>query len=55
MHCKVEPKVTSTNCSTEPSETEFYMHMFDIISSVKDKYKDFIKSKPISIQGTALQ
>ena len=55
MHRKVEPKATSTNCFTEPSETEFYMRMLDVTSSIEDEYEDFIKSKPISIQGTALQ
>jgi hAT family C-terminal dimerisation region len=55
MHREVEPKVASTNRSTEPSETEFYMRMLDVTGSVEDEYKDFIKSKPILIQGTALQ
>jgi len=55
MHREVELKVTSTNCFTEPSETELYMRMFDVTSSIKDKYKNFIKAKPTSIQSTALQ
>ena len=49
MHCEVEPKVAFTNCSTEPSETKFYMYMLDVTGSVEDKYKDFIKLKPILI------
>ena len=55
MHREVEPKATSTNCSTEPFETELYMRMLDVTGSVEDEYEDFINSKPISIQGTALQ
>ena len=55
MHYKVKPKATSTNCFTEPSETEFYIYMLDVTNSIKDKYKDFIKLKPISIQGIVLQ
>ena len=55
MHHKVKPTPTSTNRFTEPSETKLYMHMLDITSSIKDKYEDFIKTKPISIQGMALQ
>ena len=55
MHCKVKPKVASTNCSTEPFKTKFYMYMLNVIGSIKDKYKDFIKLKPISIQGIVLQ
>jgi hypothetical protein len=55
MHHKVKLKATSTNCSTEPSETELYMHMLDVTSSVEDEYKNFIKAKPTLIQGTALQ
>ena len=54
MHRKVGPELTSTNRSTEPSETEPYIHMLDVTSSVEDEYKDFINLKPISIQGTAL-
>jgi len=54
MHHKVKPKVTSTNRSTEPSNTKLYMRMLDVTNSVEDEYEDFIKSKPISIQGTAL-
>ncbi len=49
MHHKIEPKVASTNYSTKPSETEFYIHMLNVTGSVKDKYKDFIKLKPILI------
>ena len=49
MHHEVKQKVTSTNYSTKPSETKFYIYMLNITSSVEDKYKDFIKSKPISI------
>ena len=55
MHCKVKPKVTSTNCFTEPSKTELYMRMLDVTSSIEDEYEDFIKAKPTLIQGTALQ
>ena len=55
MHCKVELKVTSTNCSTKPSKTKLYIYMLNITGSVKDEYKDFIKVKPILIQGMALQ
>jgi len=55
MHRKVGPDLTSTNRSTEPSETELYMRMLDVTGSVEDEYEDFINSKPISIQGTALQ
>ena len=55
MHREVEPKPGSTNCSTEPSETELYMRMLDVTGSVEDEYKDFIKAKPTSIQGMALQ
>ena len=49
MHCEVEPKVISTNRSTEPSETELYMRMLDVTGSVEDEYEDFIKAKPTSI------
>ena len=42
MYYKVEPKVTSTNCFTESSETDLYMYMLDVTSSVEDKYEDFI-------------
>ena len=55
MHHKVGPELTSTNRSTKPSETELYMRMLNVTGSVEDEYKDFINSKPISIQGTALQ
>ena len=55
MHCKVELKVTSTNCFTEPFETELYIRMLNITNSIEDEYKDFIKVKPTLIQGTALQ
>ena len=55
MHREVEPKATSTNCSTKPFETELYIRMLDVTGSVEDKYEDFINSKPILIQGTALQ
>ena len=55
MHRKVGLELTSTNRSTEPSETELYMRILNVTSSVEDEYEDFIKSKPISIQGTALQ
>jgi hypothetical protein len=54
MHRKVGLELTSTNRSTEPSETKLYMRMLNVTSSVEDKYKDFINSKPILIQGTAL-
>ena len=49
MHREVEPTVTSTNRSTEPSETELYMRMLNITSSVEDEYEDFIKAKPTLI------
>ena len=49
MHCEVEPKVTSTNCSTKPSETELYMCILDVSGSVEDEYEDFIKAKPTLI------
>jgi hypothetical protein len=29
--------------------------MLDVTGSIEDKYKNFIKAKPTSIQGTALQ
>ena len=54
MHRKVGPELTSTNRSTKPSETKLYMRMLNVTGSVEDEYKDFINSKPISIQGTAL-
>jgi len=40
--------------STEPSETELYMRMLNVTSSVKEEYEEFIKGKPTLIQGTAL-
>ena len=49
MYYKVKLKAISTNCSTEPSETEFYMCMLNVTSSIEDEYKDFIKLKPILI------
>jgi len=49
MHRKVEPKPSSTNCSTKPSETELYIRILNITSSVEDEYKDFIKAKPTLI------
>ena len=55
MHREIEPKLTSTNRSTEPSETELYMRMLDVTGSAEDEYEDFIKARPTSIQGTALQ
>jgi hypothetical protein len=55
MHREVKPKPSSTNRSTEPSETELYIRMLDVTSSVEDEYEDFIKAKPTSIRGTALQ
>jgi hypothetical protein len=30
------------------------MRMLDVTGSVEDEYEDFINSKPILIQGTAL-
>ena len=54
MDYEVE-KPASTNRSTEPFETELYMRMLDVTGSVEDEYEDFIKAKPTSIQGTALQ
>ena len=55
MHRKVKPKPGFTNRFTKPSKTKLYICMLNITSSAKDKYKDFIKAKPTSIQGTALQ
>ena len=55
MHREVKPKVTSTNCSTEPFESALYIRILNVTSSVEDEYEDFVNSKPISIQGTALQ
>ena len=55
MHREIEPKLTSTNRSTEPSETELYMRMLDVTGSIEDEYEDFIKAKPTLIQGTVLQ
>ena len=55
IHREIEPKLTFTNRSTESSETELYMRMLDVTGSVEDEYEDFIKAKPTSIQGTALQ
>ena len=49
MHYKIKLKATSTNYFTEPSETEFYIYILNVTSSIKDKYKDFIKLKPILI------
>jgi len=49
MHHKVELKATSTNCFTKSFETELYIRMFNITGSIKDKYKDFINLKLISI------
>jgi len=49
MHREVKLKATSTNCSTKPFETELYIRILDVTSSVEDKYKDFINSKPILI------
>jgi len=55
MHREIKLRLTSTNHSTEPSETELYIRMLNVTSRVEDEYKDFIKAKPTSIQGTALQ
>jgi len=55
IHHKIEPRLTSTNYSIEPSETELYICMLNVTSSIKDEYKDFIKAKPTLIQGTVLQ
>ena len=49
MYREVKLKVTSTNRSTKPSETEFYMRILNVTSSVEDEYEDFIKLKPILI------
>lgn len=40
--------------STEPSETKLYMRMLNVTSSVEEEYEEFIKGKPTSIRGTAL-
>ena len=55
MYYKVKLKATFINYSTEPFKTEFYMCMLNITNSVKDEYKNFIKLKPILIQGIVLQ
>ena len=39
---------------TEPSKTELYMRMLNVTSNIKEEYKEFIKGKPTSIRGTAL-
>ena len=49
MHYKIELKVTFTNCFTKPFKTELYIYMLDVTSSIKNKYKDFINLKLISI------
>ena len=49
MYYKIELRFISTNCFIEPSEMEFYIYILDVTSSVKDKYKDFIKAKPTLI------
>jgi len=49
MYCKVKPKVASTNRSTKPSKTEFYIYILNVTGSIEDKYEDFIKLKPILI------
>ena len=45
----------STNRSTKYLETKLYIRILNITSSIKDKYKDFIKSKPTLIQGLTLK
>ena len=55
MYHEVKLKATSTNCSTKPFETKLYIRILNVTGSIEDEYKDFINSKPISIQGTALQ
>ena len=35
--------------STKPSETELYIRMLDVTSSIKEEYKEFIKGKPTLI------
>lgn len=47
-------KSTESTASTEPSETELYMRMLDVTGSVEEEYEEFIKGKPTSIRGTAL-
>ena len=49
MHYKIKLKVASTNCSTKPVKPKLYIYILNITNSVKDKYKDFIKLKPILI------
>ena len=33
----------------EPFKTKLYIYIFNITSSIEDKYKDFINLKPILI------
>ena len=54
IHHEIKPKGTFTNHFIKPSKTKFFMYMLDVTGSVEDEYKDFIKAKPTSIQGTAL-
>ena len=54
MHREIKPRLTSTNYSIEPSETELYIRILNVTGSVEDEYKDFIKAKPTSIQGMVL-
>ena len=49
MDYKVKLKPTSINCFIKPSKIMLYIYIFNITSSIKDKYKDFIKVKPTLI------
>ena len=49
MHREIELRLTSTNRSKEPSETELYIRMLNVTGSVEDEYEDFIKAKPTLI------
>ena len=54
MHREVKLKVASTNYSTKPSKSKFYIRILNVTSSVEDKYEEFIKLRPILIQGIVL-
>ena len=47
-------KSTGSTAFVKPSKTELYMRMLDVTSSVKEEYEEFIKEKPTSIRGIAL-
>ena len=57
MECLVNftaSKFTGFTAFAKPSETELYIRMLNITSSVEEEYKEFIKGKPTLIRGTAL-